>query len=226
MIINSIPCKECKSFEYCKKYESENAGAVNGNGVWLNVMSPIRKCQHAIAEKHFYGLSNVDVLEVGCGNSGKGGFIKKEIIKNGCMWTGIDPQQSDLTDIVCGVEKMPFKDGSFDIVIGNQTIEHWDNIKQGLTEVRRVMKVGATAFLNAPIHLHGSRLFVEGNFKGIQKLFKESKLSLQEIELWRKDYDGLNFYLPFESLNSLKKHEIKNEGIQSAYVANFIAVRK
>jgi ubiquinone/menaquinone biosynthesis C-methylase UbiE len=163
MNLRVIPCTDCHKFDFCKQYEDENRKRVDKAGVWVGCQSPIRKCQHAIIDLHFAFLSRKNVLEVGCGSSKKGGFIKQMVEKNGNRWTGIDLVKTDLTSYVCDVTNMPFADGSFDTVIGNQTMEHWPNVPRALGEIYRVLETGGRVYLNVPIHLHETKDFVLGD---------------------------------------------------------------
>jgi ubiquinone/menaquinone biosynthesis C-methylase UbiE len=171
-------------------------------------MSPIRKCQHAICEKHLSKLHNINILEVGCGEKRKGYFVKEMVEGHNCKWTGIDINSTDLTSFVCSVEKMPFNDFTFDCVIGNQTIEHWDNIDTSLQEIYRVMKKGGFLYLTAPIHLHGRIEFIEGNFEEIEENFTRNNFHIFCCETWRKDYVPLYKYFPDTAKKNIKKNKI------------------
>ena len=221
MDLSVIRCKGCHKFDFCRKYEQDNVGKVNSKGVWVDCMSPIRKCQYAIAEKHFENITSAKVLEVGCGGSRKGGFIKAAIERAGSTWIGIDIVQSDLTTHVADVVDMPFKDGEFDVVIGNQTMEHWDKPTDALREINRVLKTGGLVYLNVPIHLHGTEAFVRGDFGAIGKYFSKTGFDLVSAEQWRSDPTPLSTYLPIESKNHLAKFPTSPTPA-TAYIANFI----
>jgi SAM-dependent methyltransferase len=42
-------------------------------------------------------------------------------------------------------EALPFADGSFDVVLSRYSAHHWQDVRKGLREARRVMRVGGTA---------------------------------------------------------------------------------
>lgn len=151
----------------------------------------------------------MNILEVGCGSRDKGYFVKEMVEKNGCKWTGIDIHSTDLTSFVCSVEEMPFEDSLFDCVIGNQTIEHWENIDKSLREIYRVMKKGGLLYLTAPIHLHGRIEFVAGDFKLIETNFTNNQFYLSLYETWRKNYIPLYKYFPDVAKKSIQKNKIK-----------------
>lgn len=213
-------CRLCHSFGFCQKYEQDYANHVDKKGVWQKCMSPIRKCQHAIADFHLDKLQGVDILEVGCGSKRKGEFIKNLVTPH-CQWRGMDIKKTDLTTDIGRVENMPFNDEEFDIVIGNQTMEHWDDIPKALSEIYRVMRHPGELYLNVPIYLHGSEYFVTGNLEPVAKMLKEAGFHNIVVETWRKGHEGLGRYFPGESKKHCKKFGMKIEDTTSAYIANF-----
>ena len=58
--------------------------------------------------------------------------------------------ESPLADYKCDVQKMPFKDNSFDVIICNHVLEHVDNDILAISEIIRVMKPGAFSVLLVP----------------------------------------------------------------------------
>jgi SAM-dependent methyltransferase len=221
MKLNIIGCTSCYQYSFCSDYEKQNKKKVDSHGVWQGVMSPIRKCQHAICKSQYADLRVGTVLEVGCGSSRKGGFIKQLIEAAGNKWIGIDIVPTDLTTVVADVSFLPFADETFDLVIGNQTMEHWPNINKALLEIKRVMKVGSELHLNVPIHLHGADIFVTGDFSGIEKAFNKAGFVIDKAETWRQDHMPLEKYFPSESSSHCKKLKV-NLTYKNAYVANFV----
>jgi ubiquinone/menaquinone biosynthesis C-methylase UbiE len=77
------------------------------------------------------------LLDVGCGTG-----ISSEFE---CNVVGIDPcfellKQSNKAKVGARAENLPFKDGTFDIVVSVTAIHNFNNIKKGLKEMRRVGK--------------------------------------------------------------------------------------
>lgn len=204
--MNIIECDKCFRFQKCMEYENENKHKIDKRGVWIDgAVSPTRKCVYGICEKYLSALSNLKVLEVGCGTERKGGFVRDEVVKNSCEWTGIDQVETDLTTCVCKVEKMPFDDCGFDCIIGSETIEHWEDVDAALTEIRRVLKDDGRVYLTAPIHLHGRSEFVEGNFDVIERNFGRNGFSIILSEVWRSKYRPLLKYFPDLARSNVKK---------------------
>ena len=54
----------------------------------------------------------------------------------------------NLTTKQGAAEKLPFADGEFDIVLSRYSAHHWQNVRQGVREARRVLKTGGTAVIS------------------------------------------------------------------------------
>lgn len=118
---------------------------------------------NAVLQEEFFtdfsSFVNKRVLEVGCGCSGPIHYINRP-----CFNVGIDPllhNYKDLLDsastthlVTSIVEKLPFKDGSFDIVLCVNTLDHVMDPQAALREIRRVMVPGAPLLLK--VHVFSS----------------------------------------------------------------------
>ncbi|GAG93291.1 unnamed protein product, partial [marine sediment metagenome] len=142
-----------------------------------------------------------------------------------CKWVGIDIKKTDLTTHVCSVTRMPFKDNSFDYVIGSQTLEHWKKPRKALKEIYRVLRPKGEASLTAPIHLHGSDIFVSGDFNSIERVFLKSGFDIRKVETWRKNYCDLGPYLSEYAKKHLRKVGIFNYKERTSYIIHCILVK-
>lgn len=84
-------------------------------------------------------------LEVGCNE----GFVAKALMEKGLDVTAVDNSDFAIISakhhfgidaIKCNAEKMPFKDGEFDTVVGGEILEHTENPGLALAEMFRVSK--------------------------------------------------------------------------------------
>ena len=194
--VTDIVCTNCSSYAHCKQCDSRGE-------------SPIRRCQRAIEIANYSKLHDKDILEIGCGAMPKGGYIKSIVQANNCRWVGIDISPTDLATYVCSVEKMPFPDNSFDIAVGSHTIEHWKKPGKALRQIHRVLKNNGLVSLTAPVHLHGHRNFVLGNFDKVQKIILNNGFAIERFETWRRKHSDLPVY----QLNDYNKKYLRKAGI-------------
>jgi ubiquinone/menaquinone biosynthesis C-methylase UbiE len=96
------------------------------------------------------------VLEVGVG--GEGGVISNLSATNNVC--GVDVSESAIRNCtkfglninLCDVniDKLPFQDSSFDIVIALEVFEHFSNPQRALEEIRRVLRTGGSVLISIP----------------------------------------------------------------------------
>jgi SAM-dependent methyltransferase len=195
IIINKISCMKCEYFNNEKK---ECLSIVN----FLEQISPIRRCLCGVLKSSLRDIRNKSVLEIGCGYWD---YAKQILENNNCSWMGLEPIRTDvgksIATTVGSVENMPYENESFDVVLGNQCLEHWYStnvsFERGLDEIYRVLKKEGQLILNVPIYLHGHYFFEEFQLDEIIMIFAEKKWRKLIIEEWRKDYTPLPPYIPF-----------------------------
>lgn len=78
------------------------------------------------------------MIDIGCGNH------KVE----GCV--GVDIKKTSKVDILASVYNLPFKDKTFDKAYFYEVIEHLDNPKKALREIRRILKDNGILHLSTP----------------------------------------------------------------------------
>lgn len=104
-----------------------------------------------------------EVLDVGCGT----GNYTLALAKMGLRMTGMDPSEhmleqarektSDITWTIGRAEEIPFGNGCFDGVIATLTTHHWSDLRQGFSEIHRVLKPNGTMvlFTSTPEQMRG-----------------------------------------------------------------------
>jgi 2-polyprenyl-6-hydroxyphenyl methylase/3-demethylubiquinone-9 3-methyltransferase len=120
-----------------------------GKTRWLRTLQNLVPARFAFFDPIVGDWRGKAVLDVGCG----GGFMAEALTERGATVTGIDPseaaiaaasQHAALNDLqidyrVGSGESLPFADGSFDIVVCVDVLEHVEDIDRVLSEVRRVL---------------------------------------------------------------------------------------
>lgn len=176
---------------------------------WSDIpVNLVRACTVAISHEYCSLIApNTKVLEVGCGTWSP---IRDQCLRIGASWEGVDATEyangvRSLATRIESVEDISFPDETFDLVLGNQTLEHWNEFgcrpERGLWQCFRVCKVGGIVAMNFPIGFHGARIFVEGDLSSIRNLFEpfSSEISMTS---WRKN----SFPLPHVNLLQGFKH--------------------
>ena len=107
-------------------------------------------------------------LEVGCGP----GHIAKLMADSGAKVTGVDLSPgmvrvaSKLYPHIdfkeADVERLPFDDDTFDVVLVNFAIHHFARPERACTEIRRVLKPGGRFIFAGPIEQFGFGAFIAG----------------------------------------------------------------
>ena len=97
------------------------------------------------------------VLDVGS-REHAGGHRPLFPLKAGWLYTGLDVRTGPNVDVVAPPYDYPFADGSFDLVVSGQTIEHVADLARWAKEVARVVKPGGRLIVIGPwswrIHGH------------------------------------------------------------------------
>jgi SAM-dependent methyltransferase len=174
---------------------------------------------HAYLEKIRAGHR---VLEIGCGSWP---LIKNHCEKVGAHYEGIDTQAEyfGIKNICTRIENLAslsYNDESFDFVIGNQTMEHWGehgcSLEWGLYQCFRVCKTGGQVLLNIPFHFHGTKEFMLGKRKKLERLLKPFSTQVR-FESWGNPTEPIPPYYPFPDFWRLRH--------QPAYVVDINCVK-
>ena len=103
------------------------------------------------------------------------------------------------------IEKIPFRDSSFDVIIATEVFEHLPDSKTVVSELWRVLKQGGSLVVTVPSNhfLWSLRFLASGMYKTEPKLFRFTKKSLLElfsdcsynVSVLKKIVYGLNYLL-------------------------------
>lgn len=155
----------------------------------------------------------VDILDIGCGI----GLLGKELRRKGNKVSGVDISRFSIEKakknldaaFVCDIqnEKLPFPEGTFDVVLFTEVIEHLPFPEKTMIEISRVLRHGGFAVITTPnflvwsnrIHmLFGRFEYTETGFldRGHVHFFTRGSLieALEEaglrIDSWNNVYHG------------------------------------
>ncbi len=113
------------------------------------------------------------VLDVGCGEKP----YEPLFAAYASSYIGVDPVENPRAELRGSVEALPVEDGSFDVVLCNQVLEHCDDPAQAVRELRRVTaprgRVLASTHGVMPYHPSPTDYW-RWTYAGLEKLFVES----------------------------------------------------
>ena len=118
-------------------------------------------------------LGRYRVLDVGCGVKP----YEPLFSPYAASYVGVDPVASPYADLQGSVEALPVEDGSFDVVLCNQVLEHCDNPMQAVSELHRVTSPGGRvlASTHGVMAYHPSPTdYWRWTHAGLEKLFSEN----------------------------------------------------
>ena len=100
------------------------------------------------------------------------------------------------------VERLPFEDGSFDLVVSRYSAHHWSDFRAGLKEARRVVASGGRAGF-ADVVTPGSPL-LDTHLQAIELLRDPSHLRNYTQEEWRQALAAAGFQPGTTTLRRLR----------------------
>jgi SAM-dependent methyltransferase len=184
---------------------------------------PLGSCEIPIVESYLPLIKNgMRVLEIGCG---AWDYIKKYCAEVGAHYEGIDTEKEyfgkkSVATRYENLADISFPDEYFDLIIGNQTMEHWEengcSLEWGLYQCFRVCKTNGLVLLNIPIHFHGTKYFLLGKLEKILEKFKPFSKEIA-FEYWGKNSKPIVEYFAHPGYWRLKD--------KSAYIVDIHAVK-
>jgi SAM-dependent methyltransferase len=121
----------------------------------------------------------VKVLDAGSGREQEQ-YLRQELLATGATLHTCDFCEGPGVDFVADVSALPFEDGSYDIVLSTQVLEHVRDPQRVVQEMARVLKPGGWLFLttpqSSPLHNLPYNFFNFTNL-GLRLLFENAGLS-------------------------------------------------
>ena len=148
-------------------------------------ISPLREYINALTlSRADLIVKSTNVLEIGCGSVDT---FKKIVIEKEGYWFGLDPK-GDIATHKGSVNRIPFDNNTFDLIICSQSIEHWyefhTTFDDGLSEIHRVLKTGGRLCLDFPLFLHGHPVFMLGKKEKIRAIFNTPSWTVEKEDCY------------------------------------------
>jgi ubiquinone/menaquinone biosynthesis C-methylase UbiE len=176
---------------------------------------------------------NLEILDVGCGTGAT----------MDCLRDYGQVQGIDLSEIPLGYSRrrghqrvfcasataLPFADNSFDLVTALDVIEHLDDDREGLAEIRRVLKPGAPAMIFVPAFqaLWGPNDEQSGHKRRYRIDQLRPAIGASGLRLEKISYANMAMFLPIwfgrKILNLLGRHEQAENRINHPLLNRFMA---
>lgn len=151
------------------------------------------------------------ILDVGCGTGAnllmlseygeaEGVDVSEEALAF-CRERGLDKVQ------LGAGEKLPYEDGTFDLVTAFDVVEHMDDDLAGLREMRRVLRPGGRALLFVPafMFLWGLQDDVSNHRRRYRLPELQRVLEQAGFEIERTTYANITFFLPILLVRKLMR---------------------
>lgn len=171
---------------------------------------------HRLTIDHLPEVRGKRVLEIGCGRgvfarylSGQGAnLVAADFSPAAIAHARVRLQSYDADVIVADVQAIPFDDGTFDVVVSQETLEHVPDPDKGLAELVRVTKVGGTLIVTTPNYLNLIGLYrifmraVGKRYTELEQPINQPLLLAQRVRQLRKlgcrvdAVDGNGHFLP------------------------------
>lgn len=137
------------------------------------VRAPLVRWLREQAAEAYASLGRYRVLDVGCGQKP----YEPIFAPYAAAYVGVDPVDNPRAELKGFVEDLPVEDGSFDVVLCNQVLEHSDDPAKAVSELRRVTAHGGRVLLST----HGVMAYHPSptdywrwTHAGLEKLFEDN----------------------------------------------------
>lgn len=126
---------------------------------------------------------DTNILDIGCGHKPYAHYFSGQ-------YTGVDHTPGPAVDIVCDGAAIPLPDGSFDIIIATQVLEHTEQLANTVTEIERLLKPGGYCFISVPLAMKVHAVPQSSTAAPYQN-FDSKKIPYWHIDFWRFTKFGL-----------------------------------
>lgn len=102
------------------------------------VRKPLVRWLTEQASEAYAAIGDYRVLDVGCGQKP----YEPLFAPFATAYVGVDSVENPRAELLGPIEALPIEDGSYDVVLCNQVLEHCDDPRQAVSELRRVTAPG------------------------------------------------------------------------------------
>jgi SAM-dependent methyltransferase len=141
------------------------------------------------------GLKPLRILDYGCGTGGNtlayGSFGQVVGIELDSAAVRLAHQRGGARYCRTSGTDLPFRDGSFDVVMASDVLEHIEHDGKAVWEISRVLRPGGSAILTVPAHgwlfsQHDTALqhFRRYSRLAVRDLFERNQLIIRRLSYW------------------------------------------
>ncbi len=137
------------------------------------VRKPLVRWLTEQASEIYAAVGGYRVLDVGCGQKP----YEPLFAPFATAYVGVDPVENPRAELRGPIEALPVEDGSYDVILCNQVLEHCDDPPQAVSELRRVTAPGGRvlASTHGVMAYHPSPTdYWRWTHAGLEKLFLDS----------------------------------------------------
>jgi SAM-dependent methyltransferase len=139
---------------------------------------------------------DVKVLDVATG----GGHVARRLREEGCTVVTVDPAPGMNPDVVAPAEKLPFQDGSFDVVACRIAPHHFQDIRKAVAEMARVTQ---------RLVVLEDNVFTDAQIERAEKLRDPTHVRCYSEEEWKEMLTEAG--LEVEQLERFERHPVVDD---------------
>lgn len=141
---------------------------------------------------------HLNVLDLGCGQKPyKSFFVRPQ------LYIGVD-LRSKFADVIASAENLPFRSSCFDVVLCTQVLEHVEEPKRLLEEIKQVLRVKGLLILSTHgfwIEAHEPTDYWRWTLQGLEKLMKSADFNIvktSSMEPTSSTFQTLLLWIPYK----------------------------